>query len=61
MKYQINEKEYGVAVESVTDDDDFCHVILYSPKFLDKVFQIDVSVATADGTFRTVPWLKGAS
>ncbi|XP_043468589.1 uncharacterized protein LOC122502542, partial [Leptopilina heterotoma] len=49
-----------ITVTSVTDETDFCHVIFHSEKFLNSVLEIDVATATADATFRTVPWLKGS-
>ncbi|XP_051155793.1 uncharacterized protein LOC127278237 [Leptopilina boulardi] len=60
MTYCIKEENHKVLVKSVTDADNFCHIIFFSPDFLSKVLEIDVSSATVDGTFRTVPWLKGA-
>lgn len=61
MTYYVEEKPKQILVESVIDEDDLCHVIFYSPDFVAKVLEIDMSSATVDGTFRTVPWLKGAS
>lgn len=52
--------ENEITVTNVIDEADFCHVIFHSDNFLKKIMEIDVSVATVDGTFKTVPWLKGS-
>lgn len=54
------EIENEIIITNVLDEAEFCHIILHSENFLKAVLEFDVSTATVDGTFKTVPWLKGS-